>query len=59
MSPAEMKLVFAPGFTTKQRGWGLGMTLAKRIVEEYHGGRIQVASSAPGEGSTFVISFPA
>jgi hypothetical protein len=59
MSPAEMKLVFAPGFTTKQRGWGLGMTLAKRIVEEYHGGRIQVARSAPGEGSTFVISFPA
>jgi signal transduction histidine kinase len=59
MSPTEMKSVFAPGFTTKQRGWGLGLTLAKRIVEEYHGGRIWVARSAPGEGSTVVISFPA
>ncbi len=59
MSPAEMKLVFAPGFTTKQRGWGLGLTLAKRIVEEYHGGRVWFAHSSPGEGSTVVISFPA
>jgi signal transduction histidine kinase len=59
MSPAEIKLVFAPGFTTKQRGWGLGLTLAKRIVEEYHGGRIWVARSTPGDGSTVVISFPA
>ncbi len=58
MSPREMKLVFAPGFTTKQRGWGLGLTLAKRIVEEYHGGRIWVDRSQPGEGRPFVISFP-
>jgi two-component system, NtrC family, sensor histidine kinase KinB len=59
MTPAEMKMVFAPGFTTKQRGWGLGLTLAKRIVEEYHGGRIWVERSQPGEGSTVVIAFPA
>ncbi len=58
MSPAEMKMVFAPGFTTKQRGWGLGLTLAKRIVEEYHGGRIWFEKSQPGQGSTVVISFP-
>jgi hypothetical protein len=58
MTPAEMKMVFTPGFTTKQRGWGLGLTLAKRIVEEYHGGRIWVERSQPGEGSTVVISFP-
>lgn len=58
MTQAEMKMVFAPGFTTKQRGWGLGLTLAKRIVEEYHGGRIWVERSQPGEGSTVVISFP-
>jgi two-component system, NtrC family, sensor histidine kinase KinB len=58
MTPAEMKMVFSPGFTTKQRGWGLGLTLAKRIVEEYHGGRIWIERSQPGEGSTVVISFP-
>jgi two-component system, NtrC family, sensor histidine kinase KinB len=59
MTPAEVKLAFDPGFTTKQRGWGLGLTLAKRIVEEYHGGHIWVERSQPGEGSTVVISFPA
>jgi signal transduction histidine kinase len=59
MTQSEMKMAFAPGFTTKQRGWGLGLTLAKRIVEEYHGGRIWVERSQPGEGSTVVISFPA
>jgi len=58
MTPAEMKLVFDPGFTTKTRGWGLGLTLAKRIVEEYHGGRIWVEKSQPGHGSTVVIAFP-
>lgn len=59
MTAAEMKQIFAPGFTTKTRGWGLGLTLAKRIVEEYHGGRIWVDRSSPGEGSTVIISFPA
>lgn len=47
--------VFKPGFTTKKRGWGLGLSLAKRIVEEYHHGRIFVKSSEPGKGTTFRI----
>lgn len=58
MSPREVRQVFSPGFTTKQRGWGLGLTLAKRIVEDYHGGKIWVDKSAPGKGTTFIISFP-
>ena len=47
--------VFMPGFTTKSRGWGLGLSLAKRIVEEYHHGRIFVKSSEIGRGTTFRI----
>jgi len=47
--------VFQPGYTTKQRGWGLGLSLAKRIVEEYHGGRIFVKASEVGKGTTFRI----
>ncbi len=47
--------VFKPGFTTKKRGWGLGLSLAKRIVEEYHKGRIYVKSSEVGKGTTFRI----
>ncbi|MBQ6652291.1 MAG: HAMP domain-containing histidine kinase [Prevotella sp.] len=47
--------VFTPGFTTKKRGWGLGLSLAKRIVEEYHKGRIFVKSSEVGKGTTFRI----
>ena len=47
--------VFRPGFTTKQRGWGLGLSLARRIVEEYHKGRIFVKSSEVGKGTTFRI----
>ena len=47
--------VFRPGFTTKKRGWGLGLSLAKRIVEEYHHGRIFVKSSEPGVGTVFRI----
>lgn len=47
--------VFRPGFTTKKRGWGLGLSLARRIVEEYHHGRIFVKSSVVGEGTTFRI----
>lgn len=58
MGPEEQARAFDPGFTTKARGWGLGLALAKRIVEEYHGGRIFIRQSAPGEGSTFVIAFP-
>ena len=48
-----------PGFTTKKRGWGLGLTLAKRIIEEYHGGKIYVKSSEVGVGTTFRIELPA
>ena len=54
----NFKNVFNPGFTTKKRGWGLGLTLAKRIIEEYHGGRIFVKQSEPGVGTTFRIEFP-
>ena len=51
----DLKNVFKPGFTTKKRGWGLGLSLAKRIVEEYHKGRIYVKSSEVGHGTTFRI----
>jgi len=49
------KDVFRPGYSTKKRGWGLGLSLSKRIVEGYHRGKIFVKSSAPGEGTTFKI----
>jgi signal transduction histidine kinase len=49
------KDVFRPGYSTKKRGWGLGLSLSKRIIEGYHGGKIFVKSSAPGEGTTFKI----
>jgi signal transduction histidine kinase len=49
------KDVFRPGYSTKKRGWGLGLSLSKRIVEGYHGGKIFVKSSKPGEGTTFKI----
>ena len=51
----DLNNVFTPGFTTKKRGWGLGLSLAKRIVEEYHKGRIYVKSSEVGKGTTFRI----
>ena len=51
----DLKNVFRPGFTTKKRGWGLGLSLAKRIVEEYHHGKIWVKSSELGKGTTFRI----
>ncbi len=54
----NFKNVFNPGFTTKKRGWGLGLTLVKRIIEEYHGGRIYVKESEPGRGTTFAIELP-
>lgn len=50
--------VFNPGFTTKERGWGLGLTLVKRIIEEYHDGRIFVKESEIGQGTTFRIELP-
>jgi len=58
MTPAEQHRAFDPGFTTKRRGWGLGLALARRVVEEYHGGRLFIRHTAPGQGTTIVISFP-
>lgn len=55
ISKKNIKNVFRPGFTTKRRGWGLGLSLAKRIIEEYHKGRIFVKSSEVGVGTTFRI----
>lgn len=55
ISKQHLKSVFNPGFTTKKRGWGLGLSLAKRIVEQYHHGRIWVKSSVAGKGTTFRI----
>lgn len=55
MNKSRAKLVFQPGFTTKKRGWGLGLTLAKRIIENYHGGRIYVKQTEVDEGTTFRI----
>lgn len=52
------KRIFKPGYTTKKRGWGLGLTLAKRIVEQYHHGKIRVKDSSPGKGTTFRIELP-
>ncbi|UTW63753.1 HAMP domain-containing histidine kinase [bacterium SCSIO 12741] len=52
----EKKTIFEPGYTTKKRGWGLGLTLSKRIIEEYHRGKIFVKNSKPGEGTTFRIT---
>lgn len=54
----EWKNVFRPGYSTKQRGWGLGLSLAKRIIEDYHGGRLLLAQSRVGEGTTFRIELP-
>ena len=58
ISKNNFKSVFKPGFTTKERGWGLGLSLAKRIVEEYHKGRIFVKASEVGVGTTFKIELP-
>ncbi|MEO1448361.1 MAG: HAMP domain-containing sensor histidine kinase [Bacteroidota bacterium] len=54
----NFKKVFEPGFTTKKRGWGLGLSLTKRIVENYHKGKIFVKASEPGVGTTFRILLP-
>ena len=53
----QFSSVFEPGFTTKKRGWGLGLSLTKRIVQEYHKGRIKVAHSEIGKGTTMQISY--
>lgn len=55
---SKFKTIFKPGYTTKSRGWGLGLSLAKRIIEEYHSGKIFVKNSEEGEGTTFTIRLP-
>ncbi len=55
ISPKERRDIFKPGFSTKKRGWGLGLSLARRIIEEYHGGRLFVKDSKPDTGTTFRI----
>lgn len=57
ISSAAARKIFRPGFTTKKRGWGLGLTLVKRIVEDYHGGHLRLDRSRPGE-TIFVIQIP-
>jgi hypothetical protein len=54
----DWKNVFRPGYSTKKRGWGLGLSLAKRIVEDYHGGSLMLAQSRLGQGTTFRITLP-
>jgi two-component sensor histidine kinase len=56
ISKSEFNSVFNPGYTSKKRGWGLGLTLARRIITEYHKGKIFVKQSIPGDGTTFRIS---
>lgn len=58
MSSKLKRQIFHPGFTTKKRGWGLGLSLAKRIVEEYHHGKIFVKDSTLSKGTTFAIELP-
>ncbi len=58
MTPTVRRSAFSAGFTTKERGWGLGLALAKRIVEQYHGGRIYIAHTEPGRGTTVAVELP-
>ena len=58
IEPGLMNSIFKPGVTSKKRGWGLGLSLSKRIIEDYHKGRIFVKSSVEGEGTTFCICLP-
>ncbi len=54
----DRKKIFKPGFSTKKRGWGLGLNLARRIVEEYHKGHLTIKETRPGEGTTFRVELP-
>ena len=56
LTKSESRRIFTPGYTTKKRGWGLGLSLAKRIIEEYHKGKIHVLKSAPNQGTTMEIT---
>ncbi len=54
----DQRKIMKPGFTTKKRGWGLGLSLGKRIIEDYHGGRLLLLESKPGLGATFRVTLP-
>lgn len=58
MTPDERRHAFDAGFSTKRRGWGLGLALARRVVREYHHGSISIVESAPGRGTTVVVTLP-
>lgn len=58
MAPEERRRALEPGYTTKRRGWGLGLALARRVVREYHGGRIQILDSVPGRGTAVAVTLP-
>lgn len=58
MTAEERRHAFDPGFTTKRRGWGLGLALARRVVHEYHRGRIAIVETAPGRGTTVAVTLP-
>jgi len=55
ISSSNLRKVFKPGFTTKKRGWGLGLSLSKRIIEQYHNGTLAVKESELGKGTVFRI----
>lgn len=57
--PAHREQIFRPGFTTKTRGWGLGLALTRRIVEDYHEGSLRLVDTRPGKGTTFAVRLPA
>jgi signal transduction histidine kinase len=59
IAPSKHKKIFEPGYSTKKRGWGLGLSLAKRIIEQYHKGKIFVRKSNLNKGTTFYIQLPA
>jgi len=58
IAAAHRQQIFRPGFTTKQRGWGLGLALTRRIVEDYHSGSLRLLDTRPGKGTTFVVRLP-
>ena len=56
LNKSDFRSIFKPGYSSKKRGWGLGLSLSKRIIDEYHGGKIYVKSSELNKGTTFCIS---
>jgi signal transduction histidine kinase len=58
ISKSKFKTVFKPGFTTKKRGWGLGLPLSKRIMESYHEGKLFIKQTELGKGTTFCLQLP-